>query len=202
MLCRLPRSSRCLAAAGGAARAGSFRSGVVGGLRAGRVLAAGDEVVQEAGEAVLLGALAVQGGLGAGELLAQRGDGVVRGGQLRCGGGELGGVPLLVVPAGAGGVAAGVLGCGQGGVAFGAGGGDGVLGGCALVLQGAGGGVGGGLGVLLDGAQDADDGGGIAASGMLMAAQRAGGWRVFRRRRRLADGAGCPGCRVGRVPAR
>ena len=79
-------------------RAGSFRSGVVGGLRAGRVLAAGDEVVQEAGEAVLLGALAVQGGLGAGELLAQRGDGVVRGGQLRCGGGELGGVPLLVVP--------------------------------------------------------------------------------------------------------
>ncbi len=55
---------------------------------------------------------------------------------------------------------------------------------------------------LLDGAQDADDGGGIAASGMLMAAQRAGGWRVFRRRRRLADGAGCPGCRVGRVPAR
>ena len=55
---------------------------------------------------------------------------------------------------------------------------------------------------VLDGAQDADDGGGIAASGMLMAAQGAGGWRVFRRRRRLADGAGCSGCRVGRVSAR
>jgi hypothetical protein len=34
-------------------------------------------------------------------------------------------------------------------------------------------------GVLLDGAQDADDGGGVAASGMPMAAQRAGGWRSF-----------------------
>jgi hypothetical protein len=32
---------------------------------------------------------------------------------------------------------------------------------------------------LLDGAQDADDGGGVAASGMPMAAQRAGGWRSF-----------------------
>jgi len=32
---------------------------------------------------------------------------------------------------------------------------------------------------LLDGAQDADDGGGIAASGMPMTAQRAGGWRSF-----------------------
>ena len=55
---------------------------------------------------------------------------------------------------------------------------------------------------LLDGAQDADDGGGIAVSGMPMAAQRAGGWRVFRLRRRRADGVGCPGCRAGRVPAR
>ncbi|HLK73960.1 MAG TPA: DUF6545 domain-containing protein, partial [Streptosporangiaceae bacterium] len=32
---------------------------------------------------------------------------------------------------------------------------------------------------VLDGAQDADDGGGVAASGMPMAAQRAGGWRSF-----------------------
>jgi hypothetical protein len=55
---------------------------------------------------------------------------------------------------------------------------------------------------VLDGAQDADGGGGIAASGMPMVAQRADGWRVFRRRRHLADGAGCPGCRGGRVPAR
>jgi hypothetical protein len=57
-------------------------------------------------------------------------------------------------------------------------------------------------GQVLDGAQDADDGGGMAASGMLMAAQGAGGWRVFRRRRRLADGTGCSGCCAGRVPAR
>jgi hypothetical protein len=61
---------------------------------------------------------------------------------------------------------------------------------------------GGDRGHVLDGAQDADDGGGIAASGMPMVAQRAGGWRVFRRRRHVADGAGCPGCRGGRVPAR
>ena len=33
--------------------------------------------------------------------------------------------------------------------------------------------------LVLDGAQDADDGGGVAASGMPMAAQRAGGWRSF-----------------------
>ena len=50
---------------------------------------------------------------------------------------------------------------------------------------------------VLDGAQDADGGGGVAASGMPMAARRAGGGRVFCRRRRLADGAGCLGCRAG-----
>jgi len=32
---------------------------------------------------------------------------------------------------------------------------------------------------LLDGAQDADDGSGIAASGMPMQVQRPGGWRSF-----------------------
>ena len=35
------------------------------------------------------------------------------------------------------------------------------------------------LSAMLDGAQDADDRGGVAASGMPMAAQRAGGWRSF-----------------------
>ena len=92
---------------------------------------------------MLLGALAVQGGLGAGELLAQRGDGVVRGGQLRGSGGERGVVPLLVLLAGAGSVRARLPGCGHGGVTLGAGGGDGRLGfgdpccGClAFVVQG------------------------------------------------------------------
>ena len=76
---------------------------------------------------VLLGAFAVQGGLVAGELVAQRGDGVVRGGQLRGGGGEGGVVPLLVLLAGAGSIRAGCPGCGQGGVTLGAGGGDGLF---------------------------------------------------------------------------
>ena len=46
---------------------------------------------------VLLGAFAFEGGLGAGELSAQGGDGVVRGGEPGGGGGEFGGV-LLPVP--------------------------------------------------------------------------------------------------------
>ena len=83
--------------------------------------------MQQAGEAVLPGALAVQGGLVAGELVAQRGDGVVRGGQLRGRGGEGGVVPLLVLLADAGGVSAGCLGCGQGGVTLAAGDGDGLF---------------------------------------------------------------------------
>jgi hypothetical protein len=93
----------------------------------GRGWPAGEDVVQQAGEAVLLGALAVQGGLVAGELVAQRGDGVVRGGQLRGRGGEGSVVPLLVLFADAGGVSAGCLGCGQGGVTLAAGGGDGLF---------------------------------------------------------------------------
>jgi hypothetical protein len=48
----------------------------VPGVRGGGRLADGDEVAQEAGEPVLFGAFAVQGGFGAGELVAQRGDGV------------------------------------------------------------------------------------------------------------------------------
>ena len=83
--------------------------------------------MQQAGEAVLFGALAVQGGLVAGGLVAQRGDGVVCGGQLRGDGGELGGMPLLVLLAGAGSIRAGLPGCGHGGVALGAGSGDGLL---------------------------------------------------------------------------
>ena len=92
---------------------------------------------------MLLGALAVQGGLGAGKLVSQRGDGVVRGGQLRGSGGELGGMPLLVLLAGAVGVSACCPGGGQRRVALGAGGSDGRLGfgdpccGClAFVVQG------------------------------------------------------------------
>ncbi|MGZ6827403.1 MAG: hypothetical protein ACXVGH_11460, partial [Mycobacteriales bacterium] len=88
---------------------------------------AGEEVVQQADGLVLLRALAVQGALGAGELLAQRGDGVVRGGQLHGSGGELGGMPLLVLLAGAGSIRAGLPGCGHGGVTLGAGSGGGLL---------------------------------------------------------------------------
>jgi hypothetical protein len=84
--------------------------------------------VQEAGKPVLFGAFAVQGGFGAGELVAQRGAGVVRGGQLRGGGGEFGGVPLPVLLVRAGGVGVGGPRGGQGGVVFGAGGGAGRLG--------------------------------------------------------------------------
>ena len=83
--------------------------------------------MQQADGLVLLGALTVQGGLVAGELVAQRGDGVVRGGQLRGGGGQGGVVPLLVLLAGAGSIGAGCLGCGQGGLTLGAGGGDGLF---------------------------------------------------------------------------
>jgi len=43
-------------------------SGGVSGLPGGGGLAAGEQVVQEAGEPVLFGALAVQGGVGAGGL--------------------------------------------------------------------------------------------------------------------------------------
>ena len=99
--------------------------------------------MQQADGLVLSGALAVQGGLGAGELLAQRGDGVVGGGQLRGSGGELGGMPLLVLLAGAGGVSAGLPGGGHGGVTFGAGIGGGLFrfgdpccGGLAFAVQG------------------------------------------------------------------
>ena len=99
--------------------------------------------MQQADGLVLLGPLAVQGGLGAGELVAQRGDGVVRGGQLRGSGGELGGMPLLVLLPGAVGVSAGLPGCGHGGVTLGAGRGDGLpglgdpcRGGLAFVVQG------------------------------------------------------------------
>src|SRR6266568_3737926 len=110
-----PRSPRRGVAAAGAVAARSRRlvPGAVVGLRVlpavagGRGWPAGEDVVQQAGEAVLPGALAVQGGLVAGELVAQPGDGVVRGGQLRGRGGEGGGVPLLVLLADAGGVSAG-----------------------------------------------------------------------------------------------
>jgi len=123
-----------VAAAGAvAARSRRLVPGAVVGLRVlpavagGRGWPAGEDVVQQAGEAVLLGALAVQGGLVAGELVAQRGDGVVRGGQLRGRGGEGGVVPLLVLLADAGGVSADCLGCGQGGVTLAAGDGDGLF---------------------------------------------------------------------------
>src|SRR5271166_6142703 len=104
-----PRSPRRgLAAAGAVAGCiGGLVSGAAVGLRVlsavagGRGWPAGEDVVQHAGEAVLLGALAVQGGLVAGELVAQRGDGVVCGGQLRGSGGQGGVVPLLVGLAGA-----------------------------------------------------------------------------------------------------
>ena len=125
---------RGVAAAGAvAARGRRLVPGAVVGLRVlpavagGRGWPAGEDVVQQAGEAVLPGALAVQGGLVAGELVAQRGDGVVRGGQLRGRGGEGGVVPLLVLLADAGGVSAGCLGCGQGGVTLAAGDGDGLF---------------------------------------------------------------------------
>src|SRR5271165_1423886 len=129
-----PRSSRRLAAAGGVAgRIRRFVPGAAGGVRllpavaGGRGWPAGKEIVQQADGLVLLGALAVQGALGAGELLAQRGDGVVRGGQLRGSGGEVGGMPLLVLLAGVGSISAGLPGCGHGGVTLGAGSGDGRL---------------------------------------------------------------------------
>ena len=83
--------------------------------------------MQQADGLVLLGAFTVQGGLVAGELVAQPGDGVVRRGQLRGGGGEGGVVPLLILLAGAGSVRAGCLGCGQGGLTPGAGGGGGLF---------------------------------------------------------------------------
>src|SRR5271166_3947838 len=131
---RRPRSPRRLAAAGAvAARSRGLVPGAAVGLRVlpavagGRGWPAGEDVVQQAGEAVLPGALAVQGGLVAGELVAQRGDGVVGGGQLRGRGGEGGVVPLLVLLADAGGVSAGCLGCGQGGVTLAAGDGDGLF---------------------------------------------------------------------------
>src|SRR5260370_209459 len=60
----------------GAGPAVRGRGGGGGWGRGGGVVAGGDEVVQEADGLVLPGALAVQGGLGAGELAAQRGDGV------------------------------------------------------------------------------------------------------------------------------
>jgi hypothetical protein len=84
---------------------------------------AGEDVVQQADGPVLLGAFTVQGGLVAGELVAQRGDSVVRGGQLRGGGGEGSIVPLLVLLAGAGSIRAGC----PGGVPLGAGRGEGLL---------------------------------------------------------------------------
>ena len=99
--------------------------------------------MQQAGEAVLLGALAVQGSLVAGELAAQPGDGVVRGGQLRGGRGEGSVVPLQVLLAGASSIRAGLPGGGHGGLPLGAGRGDGLLrfgdpgrGGPAFAVQG------------------------------------------------------------------
>ena len=50
---------------------------------------------------------------------------------------------------------------------------------------------------VLDGAPDSYDGGGVAASGMLMGMLRADGGRVFRWRRRRADGAGRAGVAIG-----
>src|SRR5260370_1105785 len=114
-------------ARGGVGPGGGGGWGGVPAVAGGRGWPAGEDVVQQAGEAVLLGALAVQGGLVAGELVAQPGDGVVRGGQLRGRGGEGGGVPLLVLLADAGGVSAGCLGCGQGGGTLAAGDGDGLF---------------------------------------------------------------------------
>ena len=83
--------------------------------------------MQQADGLVLPGALAVQGGLVAGELVAQRGDGVVRGGQLRGCRGEGSVVPLLVLFPGAGSIRAGCPGCGHGGLPLGAGLGEGLL---------------------------------------------------------------------------
>ena len=83
--------------------------------------------MQQADGLVLLGALAVQGGLVAGELVAQRGDGAGRGGQLPGSGGEGSVVPLLVLLTGAGGISAGLPGGGHGGLPLGAGRGEGLL---------------------------------------------------------------------------
>ena len=128
--------------------------------------------MQQADGLVLFGALAVQGGLGAGELVAQRGDGVVRGGELRGGGGELGGMPLLVLLAGAGSVRAGLPGGGHGGVTLGAGSGDGLLRfgdpgcGClAFVVQGTIGVAGPLLGVLACGGLGVGRGDGLGGGG-------------------------------------
>jgi len=50
---------------------------------------------------------------------------------------------------------------------------------------------------VLDGGPDSYEGGGVAASGMPMRMLRADGGRVFRWRRRRADGAGRAGVAIG-----
>src|SRR5271166_6358834 len=186
---RRPRSPRRLAAAGAvAARSRGLVPGAAVGLRVlpavagGRGWPAGEDVVQQAGEAVLFGALAVQGGLVAGELVAQRGDGVVCGGQLRGGGGELGGMPLLVLLAGAGSIRAGLPGGGHGGVALGAGGGEGLFcfgdPGCgcpAFVVQGTVGVAGTLLGVLACGGLCFHRGDGLGGGGAGLGGVQLGG---------------------------
>src|SRR5208283_4841166 len=148
--CPFIADAGCAGDAGGGLGSGAAVGvGLVSAAAGGRGWPAGEEVVQQADGLVLLGALAVQGGLGASELVAQRGDGVVRGGQLRGRGGKLGGMPLLVLLAGAGSVRAGLPGGGHDGVTLGAGSGGGLvrfgdLGcGClAFVVQGTIGGAG------------------------------------------------------------
>ena len=98
------------------------------------------------------------------------------------GGGELGGMPLLVLLAGAGSVGAGLPGCGHGGVTLGAGSGGGLvrfgdLGcGClAFVVQGTIGGAGPLLGVLACGGLGFGRGDGLGGGGAGLGGVQLGG---------------------------